>query len=206
MKEFIKNELSSWKKWEVTWLIVATAIIAALSVYWGDSLMGIVSAVTGVICVVCTGKGKLSAYTFGLVNCVLYAIIAYEARYWGEVALNLLYYCPMQFVGFYTWSRHMNSETHEVEKRRMNWLNRGVLVLAIGVSTFVFGLILQQMGDPMPYVDSFTTVSSVIAMIISVKMFAEQWIIWIAVDVFSIVLWMNNLIKELTIGQHYLCG
>ena len=44
--------------------------------------MGMISSTTGVICVVCTGKGKLSAYLFGLINSVLYAIIAFEAAYY----------------------------------------------------------------------------------------------------------------------------
>lgn len=82
-------------------VIYACTIITSLSIYWQDTIMGIVSATTGVACVVCTGKGKLSAYIFGLVNCVLYAIISYNANLYGETMLNALYYIPMQFVGFY---------------------------------------------------------------------------------------------------------
>lgn len=188
----IKNELSGWKIWEVIWLLVSCGIIAVLSVYWGDNLMGIISAVAGVACVVCTGKGKLSAYLFGTVNCVLYGIISYKAALYGETMLNILYYLPMQFVGFYVWSRHMNSETKEVEKKHMNWKGRGILVLGIAASTVLYGLILKKMGDAMPFVDSFTTASSVIAMIVSVKMFAEQWWIWFAVDLLSVYMWWCN--------------
>ena len=43
MKNFIKNELSGWKKWEVSWLVIACAIITGLSIYWQDTLMGIIS-------------------------------------------------------------------------------------------------------------------------------------------------------------------
>lgn len=189
MKEFIQNELSGWKRAEVFWLLAACFVIAGLSVYWGDSLMGIISATTGVACVVCTGKGKLSAYLFGLINCVLYAIIAYKATLYGETMLNAIYYIPMQFVGFYTWKRNMNAETHEVNKRHMKNWHRLVLLLSIIAATYVYGLLLQYLGDAMPFVDSFTTVSSVVAMIISVRMFAEQWWIWVAVDVFSVYMW-----------------
>lgn len=189
MREFIKNELSGWKKLEAFWLALACMAIVGLSVYWGDSLMGIVSATTGVACVVCTGKGKLSAYIFGLVNCVLYAIISYEAALYGETMLNAIYYIPMQFVGFYTWKKNMNTETHEVNKRHMKNQHRVVLLICMVVATYGYGLLLQHLGDAMPFVDSFTTVSSVIAMIISVRMFAEQWWIWVAVDVFSVYMW-----------------
>lgn len=189
MKNFIKNELIGWKKIEIFWLILACSIITGLSIYWGDTLIGIVSSTTGIACVVCTGKGKLSAYIFGFINCVLYAVISYQASLYGETMLNAIYYIPMQFVGFYVWNKNMNNETHEVTKRHMKNTERLVLLFSIVVAAYFYGLILQCLGDVMPFVDSFTTVSSVFAMIISVKMFAEQWWIWVAVDVFSVYMW-----------------
>lgn len=189
MKELLRNEVSGWKKIEATWLILSCTVITALSLYWGDTLMGIISSTTGVLSVVCTGKGKLSAYVFGLVNSVLYAIISYKANLYGETMLNALYYVPMQFIGFYVWSKNMNTETHEVNKKRMKWSSRFILLISIIISTYLYGLLLNYLGDAMSFIDSFTTVSSVIAMIISVKMFAEQWWIWVAVDVFSVYMW-----------------
>lgn len=192
MMKFLREELSGWRKLEVTWLLIACAVIVGLSVYWQDTLMGIVSSTTGVACVVCTGKGKLSAYIFGLVNSVLYAIIAYQATLYGETMLNALYYVPMQFVGFYIWSKNMNSETHEVKKRHMKNSGRVLMVFAIAVFTVAYGFLLKYLGDAMPFVDAFTTVSSVVAMIVSVRMFSEQWWIWIAVDVFTVYMWACN--------------
>ena len=195
MKNFFKEEFSGWKRLEVLWLISACTVITALSIYWKDTLMGIISSTTGVACVVCTGKGKLSAYIFGLINSVLYAIIAYEASLYGETMLNALYYVPMQFVGFYIWSKNMNSKTHEVEKHHMKNPGRITMVFGIIAGTVLYGIILKKLGDAMPVVDSFTTVSSVAAMIVSVKMFAEQWWIWIAVDVFTVYMWACNFIE-----------
>lgn len=189
LKQLLKEELRGWTAWEIAWIAVAVAVIVGLSIYWQDTLMGIISSTTGVICVICTGKGKLSAYIFGLVNSVLYAIISFQATYYGETMLNALYYVPMQFVGFYVWAKHMDPETHEVEKRHMKNGHRALMVLVIAAATVGYGYLLKALGDAMPFVDSFTTVSSVVAMIISVRMFAEQWWIWVAVNVFSIYLW-----------------
>ena len=83
----------------------------------------------------------------------------------------------------------MNSETHEVAKKYMKNSGRIILLLSILTATYFYGLILRFLGDAMPFVDSFTTVSSVVAMIVSVKMFAEQWWIWVAVDIFSVYMW-----------------
>lgn len=185
----IKNELQGWKKWEVIWLIIATFTITTLSIYWKDNLMGIVSATTGVICVVCTGKGKLSAYIFGAVNTFLYAIIAFKARYYGEVMLNAFYYFPLQFYGFYVWSKNMNPITKEVKKIRMNKKNRVILFAFVGIGTLVYGFILDKMGGNLPYVDGLSTVVSVVAMIISIKMYMEQWMLWIIVDIVTVIMW-----------------
>ena len=195
IRNIVKNELAGWKKWELSWLFGACAVIIALSIYWQDSLMGIISATTGVACVVCTGKGKLSAYLFGVINCVLYAIIAYKATLYGETMLNALYYVPMQFVGFYTWSKHMNAETNEVIKKNMKWSGRLIMIAAILAGTFAYGLILRHMGDAMPFVDAFTTVTSVVAMIISVRMYAEQWWIWVVVDIFTVYMWFVSFMQ-----------
>ena len=189
MKKLIKEELTGWKAWEIAWMAIACAVIIGLSIYWGDTLMGIISATTGVICVVATGKGKLMAYFFGLINCALYAIISYQAKYYGETMLNALYYVPMQFVGYFVWKKHMNSETHEVKKRHMPWKIRGLSALAIVAGTWLYGMLLSYLGGNMPYVDAFTTVCSVIAMIVSVGMYSEQWWIWVVVDVFTVYLW-----------------
>ena len=197
VRTWLQNEISGWKKWEVVWLITACAIIVALSIYWQDTWMGILSATTGAACVICTGKGKLSAYVFGLVNSVLYAIISYQAALYGE---TMLYYVPMQFVGFYTWSRHMNTETNEVIKKNMKWTGRLMMTAFILAGTIGYGLLLRAMGDAMPFVDAFTTVTSVAAMLISVKMFAEQWWIWVVVDIVSVYMWFQSFLQ----GQEYI--
>jgi nicotinamide mononucleotide transporter len=192
MKKLIKQELSGWKAWEITWMAIACAVIIGFSIYWGDTLMGIISATTGVICVIATGKGKLMAYLFGAINCALYAIISYQAKYYGETMLNAIYYLPMQFVGFVVWKKNMNVETGEVKKRHMSWKLRLLSLAAIAVTTWLYGLLLAHLGGNMPYIDSFTTMCSVIAMIVSIGMYSEQWWIWVGVNVFTIVLWTKD--------------
>ena len=189
MKELLLNEFKGWKRLEVFWLVLACSVITGLSIYWGDTLMGIVSATTGVACVICTGKGKLSAYLFGAINTLLYAIIAYQSKYYGEVMLNALYYFPLQFYGFYVWKKNMNMETHEVNKREMKPKTRIIMLLGVFALTGVYGFILNTLGGNLPYVDALSTVVSVVAMIISIKMYTEQWILWIIVDVVTVFMW-----------------
>ncbi len=189
LKSFITGELQGWKTWEVLWLLGCCAAILSLSVYWKDSLMGMVSATAGVACVVCTGKGKLSAYAFGIVNILLYSIIAYQAKFYGEVMLNILYYFPMQFYGMYVWSNHMNPDTHEVEKREMGAKGKALLYGCVAIATIVYGCVLKLLGGTLPFADALSTVISVVAMVVSIKMYIEQWILWLVVDAVTVVMW-----------------
>ncbi|MBO4652443.1 MAG: nicotinamide mononucleotide transporter [Lachnospiraceae bacterium] len=189
LKQYLKSEITGWKRWEVAWLMFATAVILGLSLYWGEGIIGLVAALTGVWCVILTGKGKRSSFLFGLVNAALYAVIAFSAKYYGEVMLNVLYYLPMGVVGWFAWKKHMNDDTGEVVKKCLP-LKKGIVVYAItGVAIFLYGLLLAKLGGKLPYVDSMSTVVSVVAQVLSIWRLTEQWVLWIIVDVVTVIMW-----------------
>lgn len=171
-------------------MALATAVITILSVYWGDNIRGIMMASTGVICVVLTGKGKMSCYIFGLINTVLYAWISFEAKYYGEVMLNALYYVPMQFVGWHLWRKHLNQDTQEVDKSRLSLRRDIFLVCASAGMIWFYGMLLKYLGGNLPFIDSMSTSLSVVAMILSVRRLMEQWILWVVVDLATIYMWV----------------
>lgn len=99
MNHFLKQELTGWKKSEAIWLCFATLTILTLSLYWKDSAVGIMAAITG-------------------------------------------------------------------------------------------GLLLSRLGGNLPYVDSTSTVLSVVAQILCVRRYREQWLLWIVVNVVTVIMWI----------------
>lgn len=190
MKEIFKG----WSLFEKVWLFVASALITVLSLYWKDSWIGIVSSLTGVICVILTAKGKISCYVFGTINTVLYAYIAYKSQYYGDFILNAFYFLPLQFVGWSMWKKHMNSnnEVRAVELTRNKKI--GLFALCLG-AVGVLGFILKSMGGSLPFVDATSTVLSVLAMYLSIKRYVEQWVLWIVVDVVTIIMWVVAMVQ-----------
>lgn len=192
LQTYLKSEFTGWRKIDILWLAVATAVILSLSVYWRDSVIGIIAALTGVWCVILTGKGKRSSFIFGTVNVVFYALIAMKAKYYGEVMLNLLYYFPMNFVGWFLWKRHMNDESGEVIKSSLPIKKSLVLYGCTAAAIFLYGLVLKAINGNLPFIDSMSTVVSVVAQILSVKRLTEQWVLWIVVDVVTVIMWAVN--------------
>lgn len=193
--KFIKGELSGWKKWEVAWLLIATLVILGLSLYWHDSIPALFAALTGVWCVILTGKGKVSNFIFGFFNVLLYAYISWQAKFYGEVMLNLLYYLPCDIIGMIVWAKHVNKSDNEVIKERMGLKSSLITYPLTALGVFAYGLILQRMGGTLPFIDSCSTVLSIVAQILCIKRFAEQWILWIVVDGVTVAMWIYDFVN-----------
>ncbi len=187
----LKRYFSDWDLYEKIWLFIFTFIIIGLSIYWKDSGIGILASLTGIWCVVLIAKGKIANYYFGIINVLAYAYVAFNQQYYGEVMLNMFYFFPMQFIGIYLWKKkRLSAKKDEVKvvymtnKQRILW---SVITVA---ATILYGFILKKLGGNLPFIDSSSTVMSVIAMILMVFVFVEQWVLWILVDIVSIIMWV----------------
>ena len=139
------------------------------------------------------GKGKLSTYIFAIIHIITYALILYNSKYYGLLMLNILYYLPMQFYGFYEWGKNMNPDTHEVYKKKMSLRNTVILLISVFVLTVLYGLFLQFLNGNLPFVDALSTVVAIIALYISIKMYTEQWLLWIIVNIVTVIMWIYAL-------------
>jgi nicotinamide mononucleotide transporter len=199
MKFFSWSTLSLFD-WFLIIGIIALNIV--YSVLMRDiDIMGTVAGISGVLCVVLVAKRSMANYLFGIINVTLYAIIAYKSKIYGDAVLNAFYYFPMQFIGWFGWIKHTekakNGEADNsslVKARRMTVKQRLLLIITCFVLVTLSGYILARWtSDPQPYKDAATTVLAIIAQYLMVKMFLEQWILWIVVNVVSTVMWIYLL-------------
>ena len=183
-----KNYFSDWKLFEISWLIISTLTMLTLSIIWGDSPMALISGVTGIISVVLCAKGKISTYAFACVNVGLYAIIAYQNRLFGEVMLNGFYYLPMNIVGFYMW-RKQKDDAGTVIVRRLTPKQIILLIIGLLIAITAYWRVLVALGGNLQLIDSITTILSIVAFLLQIGRFMEQWILWMIINVFSITMW-----------------
>lgn len=182
------------------WFLLTTIIALNFAVFFitgeWDALSAI-ATVSGVLCVVLVAKGHISNYLFGLIQVSLYTYLSWGVGYWGEVALNGLYYVPLQFIGFFMW-RKRTREGSRTRVRAKNLTTKQRLVLAaICLVLIVAGtLVLDYFEDPAPFLDSATTFLSIVAMFLMVKTYSEQWYLWIIVNVATITMWSMAYFNE----------
>ncbi|TVX86113.1 nicotinamide riboside transporter PnuC [Paenibacillus agilis] len=188
--------VKGWTMFEKIWITVFTAINIYLFFAFDDSLLGLISSMTGMLCVVLVAKGKISNFYFGIVQAGTYAYISYTYGLYGESMLNALFYFPLQFVGLYLWNKNKTKNSvsgEDVVAKKLTakgWIS--VVVIAV-VASVAYAQLLHSIGGQQVRLDSVAVVLSVIAQILMLRRYAEQWILWILVNILSIALWVIAL-------------
>lgn len=174
-------------------LILGTTAVSIASALLGEGwdTLGFIVAVTGIVNLVLCAKGNIWNYAFGIVYNAIYVYIAWHSKLYADSAIYLLYYLPMQFVGWVSWKKNQDQDSGTVNVVHLRRRQALALLAAAAVLTPVFAWILSLplIGDAQPWLDSLTTVVSILAMYMMVKAIAEQWYIWIILDAVQVVKW-----------------
>lgn len=192
--EFLKKELQGWKPLEIVGLTAVLVIILINAFVLKDSPAAIINAICGILYTIIAGKGKISCYFFGLTGSGCYIYLSFINALWGNMLLYLLYYIPMQVLGIFRWKKHLKKESGEIIKIRLNAKQRLILTV-IGIAGCLISIVLlNYFNDKSPVIDGITTFLSILGMYLTVKRAIEQWVVWMVVNGFSFVMWLNLVI------------
>lgn len=193
--------LRGWKPFEIAWLVTSTLVILALSFVWRDTLIGTIASLTGIICVVLVAKGKISSFLFGIINAATYGYVAYSYGLFGESDLNWYIFLPLQFIGLFLWLKNKKSQDEavngeEIHARQLTISQWAILLIVIVASYLIYAQFLTYRNATLAGIDSLAVVLSVVAQVLMLFRFVEQWIIWIVINVITIALWVITLTQS----------
>lgn len=190
----LKKFFADWTMFEKCWLALSSTLIVVLSLIWGDSVLAIFSSLAGIISVVLCAKGKIENYAFGLFQAVTYAYICFQSHIYGEVMYNILM-VPMIIIGIISWKKNMEADSTEVKARNLTAKGWVIMILGSVAAVAGYSMILNMLGGNFALVDSASTTLSVIATILMLARYSEQWVMWIVVNIMSVVLWVMALVQ-----------
>ena len=196
LKEFIQSELKGWGKAERIVFPLEIALIIVLSFLINDSKIALVSAICGILYTIFAGKGKISCYAFGLCVTLCYSYLSFVNNLFGNLALYMLYYLPMQIVGIFRWKKHLKKDSGEIIKTKLSVKERLIYLILTIIISLAVSFILKYTGDASPFIDGTTTVFSILGMLLTVKRCIEQWYVWILVNGLSALMWIEAYIQD----------
>jgi len=175
----------------------ALIIISALG-----ALMGVLSSVS-------TANGWIITFLFGLLDVSIYGIMCFVN--WrgghsglGNAILHMVYFVPMQFVGFFQWKKLKGGEKEQLKAKRLDlkgWLLVTVFFLLGSVVAY---LVLARFDKSNAetflktavILDVLPLMCNIVGQFLMSTAYMDQWIFWIGVNVSSILMWSFTLSKS----------
>ena len=189
---WIKNELwVGYTVFEKLFLISMLVLQIVVFIISPDTIIGIISGISGVISVVLCAKGKISFYYVGFVQTISDLYLAWTNKLYGEVIENIFYLVTMVW-GIFLWKKNMQKNddgTSDVKAKKFTTLQWALSIILTIVSTFFVGMWLDSIGSNEVYLDAATNVMSIFAQLLMIWRFREQWIWWIVIDIICVVMW-----------------
>ena len=194
MVKWLKNEFwNGYTLFEKIFMISMILLQVIVYCFVPDTPIGMICGIAGCICVVLTAKGKISSYIFNFIQMITYMIICWDLALYLEFGEQVFYFIACIF-GVILWKKNMKKNedgTEQVKAKKFKlwqWLvSAGVVV----VSTLLLGYFGEAvLGSTLPYLDAMTVALAVIAQLLMVWRYREQWACWIIIDVVSLIMFI----------------
>lgn len=185
----MKKYFQDWSLLERIWLASVCIIMVSIWFINGDSWFLLALTISGSLNLVLGAKGKIEGLYFAIINSVLYAIQCMDIQLYGEVMYNILFSIPVSITAIYLWNKHKNSGG-TVKFKTMNRTTMLITTIATVIGVIGYSYLLSAIGGNLAFIDSLTTVVSVVASILYMSRFSEQWLMWVIVNALSITMWI----------------
>lgn len=146
--------------------------------------------ITGVIGVYLTAREHIVSWPVGIVNVLIYAYVFYASRLFADMTLQFLF-LGLSIHGWLSWAKGGESLS-ELKISRISPRAMAVCFSCLVVGTAVYVPIITHFKGASPFLDSLLTVASVIAQVLLNRKVLENWILWIAIDVMYIPLYLSR--------------
>jgi len=142
----------------------------------------ILAVVFGIISVYLSTRENIWSWPTALINVGLYFVVFYEAKLYADMGLQVVYFA-LSLYGWYEWLYGGENRTELHVSRTSRTL--GVRLVVIGVvCAAALGTTLARLTDAaLPYLDSATTSTSLVAQWMMTRKILENWAVWMVVDV-----------------------
>ena len=184
-----------------TFLVIGLLTQIIAYIWMPGHVISLVSGILGICSVILGSQGNILTFLFGFGQIGTYTYLCYMERFYGGIALNIFYFIS-QIYGIYIWHKRIvhigktSSLQEEVKTalptRRLSTKTLLLITsLSLVVSLLVGYLLKHYTNDTQPYLDAFTTIPAIVAQILMVLAYREQWHLWLAIDLIYICMWLQ---------------
>ena len=142
----------------------------------------IAAAVTTLVNVWLLVRGNIWSWAWGAVSVILYGAVFYRARLWSSTGLQLLYYLPMQFYGWWIWKRKGPTHDDDLPVTRLSTPVRLTVVASIVPLAWLLGWGMGLVGAEQSQMDALVTTIGITGLSLQSHKKIEHWYCWLVVN------------------------
>ncbi len=136
----------------------------------------------------CNMRVHWLGWPLAIVSSALYALLFLDSRLYGEASLQV-FFAVVAGWGWWQWLRGRDAQGHALVVQRLSAALRVRVTVATLVAWPLLGLMLRHYTDSdVPWLDGLSTAGSIAGQFLLGRKFLENWAVWLAVNVFSVVL------------------
>ena len=188
------------------WSISVAAIIGSFLLLDRNNYLTLTASLVGVTSLIFSAKGNPIGQLLMVVFSLLYGIISYRFRYYGEMITYLGMTAPMAVFALISWLRNpYRGNKAQVAVNRIHWKEVwGMLALSIPV-TAVFYFILAHFHTAHMIPSTLSVTTSFIAVYLTFRRSPYFALAYAANDIVLIVLWTLAALENVTYISVIIC-
>lgn len=161
------------------------------------SYLELIGTLSGLISVYLATKANFYTWHTGILNEIAFFMLFFQVRLYADMMLQI-FFLIITMYGMYNWKS--KEEVPIIQKLSPN---QGMkYAIFIFVATLICGLIVANLHYILPFffenpatyplADAFIMVASIVATFLLAQKKLENWILWIIIDIVSIILYYKK--------------
>ena len=203
LKQFI-NYFTKFEK--ILWSVSVILILSAFIFLENNGVLTLIATIIGITALLFNAKGNPIGPLLIIVFSILYGIISFTFRYYGEMVTYLGMSMPMAVVSLITWLRNpykgkkSQVTVNAIKKKELIFLS----ILSV-VVTVIFYFILKHFGTANLIISSLSIFTSFIAAYLTFRRSPFFALAYAINDLVLIVMWILASLKSLGYVSVIIC-
>ena len=169
-------------------LDAARPLLASAFSLWGSDVtwLEIIAFVLSLAMVAANMRVNPIGWPLAIAASLLYGLLFAQSKLYGEAVLQV-FFVVISFWGWWQWQRGRGRDGRPLQVQQLSHRGAAIALAATLAAWPLAGLLLARTTDSdVPYLDAFATVASVTGQILLGRKWIENWLVWFAVNVFSV--------------------
>ena len=187
--------LKDWTNFEKLLLFGSVVIVSVVGLCFKSDLLTVSCSIVGIITALLLAKGKNLGQVFGLLITILYSIVSFKNKYYGEVLIYALVMLPMYIIGIFTWINHKNEKTNSVEInsiKKKEWVIVSIVFALVFVGIYY---LLKAFNTNELVVSTISVLASLFAVYLQVRRSKYSFSFYMVNDIILMFLWGIPVIR-----------